>query len=343
MWRLFGALLCGLFQGSGGLVVSRRVSRAVGGRCAGRAAEVSPHVSPHVGGGAAFPGGAAAVSTRTYDYDGWICSYRHRAGNPELAPLLLLHPVGIGLGAWFWDRLLEQDVGGREVFAPDFVGCGDSATWEPSQRGLFIPLDWCRQVEALWRLEIQRPCVVVAQGGLAPVGVKLATRQSDAWDGPRAVERLVLASPPAWREISQGYDSQSVAQNYDVLSSPLGLLAYNFLRRRAFVEFFSNLFLFCDKADPEWIELCCEAAARPSAQHPVFAFNAGVVGALGLYDELVELQTPTLILEGAGDKRSAERRGYVECMPDCAARTLEASLNVLPWEAPAIVAFAAAR
>ena len=57
-------------------------------------------------------------------------------------------------------------------------GCGDSDAWNPSQEGLFIPLDWVRGLEALWSQEIQRECVVVVQGGLGPVGVQLAARQS---------------------------------------------------------------------------------------------------------------------------------------------------------------------
>ncbi len=129
-----------------------------------------------------------------YEHDGWRLAFRHKraaAGRESDPPLLLVHPVGIGLSGWFWERFIEQWLGG-EVFAPDLIGCGASDAWVPEERGLFLPLDWSRGCEALWRARIRRPCVVVAQGGLAPVGVQLAAREADDWSGGRAVSRLVL-------------------------------------------------------------------------------------------------------------------------------------------------------
>ena len=76
---------------------------------------------------------------------------------------------------------------------PWFTGCDPG---DPAERGLFLPLDYSRQVEELWRQKIGKPCCVVAQGGLAPVGVYLASRSSDRWDGARAVAGLALRAPP---------------------------------------------------------------------------------------------------------------------------------------------------
>ena len=47
-----------------------------------------------------------------YEHDGWRLGFRHiRAapGREAEPPLLLVHPVGIGLDSWFWDRF----IGGR--------------------------------------------------------------------------------------------------------------------------------------------------------------------------------------------------------------------------------------
>ena len=55
-------------------------------------------------------------------------------------------------------------------------------------------------------MHIQRPVLVVSQGGLAPVAVRLAARECDTWIGSRAVAGLVLSSPPEWDAIGEGYD-----------------------------------------------------------------------------------------------------------------------------------------
>ena len=55
-------------------------------------------------------------------------------------------------------------------------------------------------------MHIQRPVLVVSQGGLAPVAVRLAARECDTWIGSRAVAGLVLSSPPEWDAMEEGYD-----------------------------------------------------------------------------------------------------------------------------------------
>ena len=114
-----------------------------------------------------FAAGALVTAPLSYSHDGWRLAYRHKAaaaGHENDAPLLLVHPVGIGLSSWFWERFMEEWRGG-ELYAPDLIGCSYSGDrWEPAARGLFLPLDWARGCETLWREHIQRPCVVVAQG-----------------------------------------------------------------------------------------------------------------------------------------------------------------------------------
>lgn len=279
---------------------------------------------------------SATISQRVFSYDGWQCSYRHKkpaSSSTAVPPVLLIHPIGIGMSSWFWEPLMAA-LEDHEVFAPDLLGCGASEAWDPSERGLFIPLDYVRQAEELWRQEIGRPCVVVTQGGLAPVGVSLATRATDTWDGARAVSHLVMCSPPTWRDMAAGTPRDAVVRNYDLWTGPLGRGGYGVLRRRRFVQFFSNSFLFAGKPDDVWLERCCDEALEPAKEHPVFAFNAGVVGARGLYDELVSLSQPTLLCEGAKDGRVKQRDAYVENVRDCGRVRIADSLNVLPWETP---------
>ena len=128
---------------------------------------------------------ATTKELKRYSHDGWDLAFRFKEAAPgfeDAPPLLLVHPVGIGLSSWFWDAFADEWEGAA-VFAPDLIGCGASEEWDPDARGLFVPLDWARGCESLWRAHIRRPCVVVAQGGLAPVGVSLAVREADTWRG----------------------------------------------------------------------------------------------------------------------------------------------------------------
>ena len=304
------------------------------------------------------PGG----TYETYEHDGWTCGYRHKTGCEPA--IVLLHPVGIGLSSWFWTRVMAELP--NEVYAPDFIGCGRSDAWDPAERGLFLPLDYSRQVEELWRQKIGKPCCVVAQGGLAPVGVYLASRSSDRWDGARAVAGLALSAPPPFADLAEGLDSAEVARNLEFLQSSLGRQLVKLLRSSFFVRFFSNLFLFADSCDEAWIGNCqcinqIFAARRPlrppdslihlrtgnclidderpKSIEPVLTFNAGVVGARGLFDELkTQVPQPVLVIEGSADKRSEKRSGYAETVPDLERVAIEGSCNVPPWERPGLVA-----
>ena len=290
------------------------------------------------GGALAAPPPASIARVPSEPFNGFQVAVRHMAaapGHEEDDPLLLIHPVGIGLASWFWEPFLGAWKGG-DVWAFDLVGCGESDPWNPDEKGLFIPLDWVRQAESLWREHINKPVVVVAQGGLAPIGVYLASRETDSWSGSRAVRSLILASPPSWEEIAKDSDSAEVERNFRWMASPLGALSYRLLRTRAFVEFFSNLFLF-DKelgaADERWLREACDGATL-EARWPVLAFNAGLVGCAGLETQLRSLTQPLLVLSGAADRRVTARREFADAVPACRLESLSAGCNVLPWESP---------
>lgn len=280
----------------------------------------------------------ATVMRGSYTHSGFSCSYQHKAaapGHESDPPLLLVHPVGIGLSSWFWTPFLDSWHGGA-VWAPDLIGCGQSEAWIPAQKGLFVPLDWVRQVEALWACEIRRPTVLVTQGGLAPLGVMAASR--DSWSGSRAFCGLVLASPPVWGDLVEGLKEDEVSRNYRLLTSPLGIPAYSILTTRPFVKFFSDLFLFASTeqqgCDERWLEECAREAT-PEARAAVLAFNAGLVGLQPLGERLRSLPQPVLVLEGDQDPRRSRRRGFTDEMADCRQLQIEQSKNVLPWEQPA--------
>jgi pimeloyl-ACP methyl ester carboxylesterase len=311
-------------------------------------------------------GTAATSFLRKYEHDGWNLTYLYKPATSKRyqnePPLLLVHPVGIGISSWFWERFMEAWQDGPALYAVDLIGCGaqhGADAWDPNQRGLFIPLGWVKACEAVMSQQQQLPYQkqqssfslssffsnsnapftsaspssysVVVQGGLAPVGVLLASRN------PQTVQRLILTSPPTWREMTTPVPEKELATNYNFLKSPLGALAFKFLlESRGAVKFFSNLFLFANKScDETWISNCLNEACE-AVRPPVQVFNAGFCFNQSYQDELqTQISQPVLILQGDKDERTQQQRRqeYVDVMANCSLQTI-AGKNVLPWESP---------
>ena len=105
------------------------------------------------------------------------------------------------------------------------------------------------QQNSLPFLKKKEKWTVVSQGGLAPVGVMLADRN------PETVGKLVLASPPTWKDMTNGVPESELAKKYNVLKSPvLGKLAFNVLESRKVIELFFNPFFFSDPCHYQCIE-----------------------------------------------------------------------------------------
>eukprot|EP00588_Corethron_pennatum_P019783 CAMPEP_0194330458 /NCGR_PEP_ID=MMETSP0171-20130528/52083_1 /TAXON_ID=218684 /ORGANISM="Corethron pennatum, Strain L29A3" /LENGTH=324 /DNA_ID=CAMNT_0039091563 /DNA_START=56 /DNA_END=1027 /DNA_ORIENTATION=+ len=274
--------------------------------------------------------------TLYHNYSGRRCAYRvaQPASSFESEPpLLLIHPVGIGCASWFWDRFV-QEWEGNWLIVPDLIGCGDSDSFDPRDDGMFVPLDWTRQLESLCR-EVSpfRSLVAVSQGGMAPVALSLATRQSDNWDGPVKIDRVIIASPPTYEEMSRGIPTAEVQRNFAQLSSlPGRAVGYPLLCKKVFIKFFSDLFLFEGESDEAWLEKCMKESKKEGAMWPVFAFNSGFVVGKGYQDELSDLAKPLLIVNGSSDKRATDRVEYGK--PENGGGTMEFvdGCNVIPYE-----------
>jgi len=323
----------------------------------------------------AAAGASSPTILKPYDYDEWKLTYRTIADDETEASddhhnVLLIHPVGIGIASWFWEPLLttlqkknndNDDISaGSErkptirAYAPNLIGCGiseGSDAWDPDQRGMFVPLGWVKGCEALinhindkdrdenpgssMSMSTPQKWTVVAQGGLAPIGVLLAARI------PESVSKLVLTSPPTWKDMTTAVPTNELEQNYGFLRSPiLSRLAFSILETRGLVEFFSNQFLFtsgkgCDDAWLDKVEREMCEDARP----PVQNFNAGMCMSRGLGPELTEdiqSKIPTvLVVQGENDKR--QRGDYEHNMTNCRLVTLPGT-NVVPWEHPEALA-----
>jgi pimeloyl-ACP methyl ester carboxylesterase len=170
--------------------------------------------------------------------------------------------------------------------------------------------------------------LVIAQGGLAPVGIMLAKRN------PFTISNLMLTSPPTYKDVTTAIPSAELQRNYDFLRSPFfGSIAFNLLESRALIQFFSNRFLFQNECDDEWLDETGRESVVVSARTPVQAFNAGLLQHRSFEVDLKESPQPKLIVSGEGDKRAVDRQPYKEQLDSCTLVTIP-GLNVLPWESP---------
>eukprot|EP00977_Amphora_coffeiformis_P002224 scaffold425_cov175-Amphora_coffeaeformis.AAC.83 len=283
---------------------------------------------------------------KSYTYDGYNLTYLYKPASPKYrnaSPILLIHPVGIGMSSWFWERLMEED--GPAMYGVDLIGCGlahGADAWDPNERGMSVPLAWVMACEALMQEQVLNKAfpslpfvsssqyTVVAQGGLAPVGLLLTARNLDK------IRHLVLTSPPT--DLTTAVTEKDLARNYEFFSGRFtDPFAFGLLETRAAVKFFSNLFLFDKQCDDTWLDEAANETCQ-AARPPVQVFNAGFCQARSYEPELKALaksaSTRVLVLQGEADTpRNKDRTEYYtkELADKCEIVTLPGK-NVLPWE-----------
>ena len=151
------------------------------------------------------------------------------------------------------------------------------------------------------------------------------------------VKALMLTSPPTYQDVTTAVPQAELQRNYEFLRSPLwGNLAFGILENRTMIRFFSNLFLFSDNCDDEWLDETENESRYLEGRTPIQAFNAGLLQHRSFEVELQESTQPLMVVSGADDKRAVDRVGYQESTitkKSCQLKTL-AGTNVLPWENP---------
>ena len=146
-------------------------------------------------------------------------------------PLLLIHPVGVGLSSRFWERFSrnwQQQDAATTLLCPDLLGCGQAAM----EKRVLTAEDWAMAlVELLNQRDNRDPVVLVSQGASLPIALALIEQ------APDLVSRLVAISPPGWRVLSEPFPQQRAEQLWRWLfSGPIGGLFYRYARRRAFLR-----------------------------------------------------------------------------------------------------------
>jgi len=282
---------------------------------------------------------STSTDTQFYTWNGYRCAYsvQSASGRETVLPLLLVHPIGVGLSRRFWDRFgsaWQRMADEFPVYNPDLLGCGDS----DAPRAAYRPEDWADQLAALAGQAIAQPALVVVQGASLTIALELVARH------PERVRGLIFAGPPAWPLLSEPTPSWQQRSLWNLFDSPLGRGFYRWARRREFLRSFSErqLFARAEDVDAEWLDALVAGASNPQTRHAVFSFLAGF-WRRDYTDVVANITQPTLVVMGdrassisrTGAEASSEQRlqAYLSRLPH-GRGTAIAGRNVLPYENP---------
>lgn len=292
-----------------------------------------------------------------YNWQNYRCAYETVPGeeSPEgnlsesaLPALLLIHPIGVGLSRHFWQPFIQAwkaSGSAQKIYNLDLLGCGDS---DMPQRA-YRPQDWAEQLAYFIEQVATGPVILVVQGALLPVAVKLMSVPV-AEKAAEKVKGLVLSGPPAWPLMTTQTAPWKVKLAWSLFDSPLGSAFYRYARREQFLKSFSERQLFGKAEDvtAEWLAMLHEGSRDMNSRYAVFSFLAGFWrqdwgGAIR------EIQQPVLVAMGeeastidrnvakqvdddaANGKAQSRVQDYLDHIPQSSGVTI-AGRNVLPYE-----------
>lgn len=310
-----------------------------------------------------------------YTWQNYRCAFETvppRAQGSQQPALLLIHPIGVGLSRKFWQPFIQQLVASSvsdhktavnsptdrtaaasiqsRIYSVDLLGCGDS---DMPQRA-YDPKDWAEQLAYFIETEVRSPVVLVVQGALLPVAVRLmALTRSQNTD---YIKGMVLSGPPAWRLMSTPTEPWKQTLAWRLFTSPLGNLFYRYARREKFLDSFSKRQLFESPEDvsEQWLSMLDEGAQDIDSRYAVFSFLAGF-WRQDYTQVIARIQQPVLIVMGQEastiDRSTAQKeeareeesqqeasrqrlQDYLDHFPRAQGVTISGR-NVLPYESTA--------
>ena len=282
-------------------------------------------------------------SVEFYRWNGFRCGYKVYNSDTissENFPLLLIHPIGVGLSGIFWQRFITTWLAENPkstIYNPDLLGCGASDM--PSVA--YHPEDWAEQLAYFLENIVRQPVNIVVQGASLPIAIALLEKLSHS----DLVSRLILSAPPAWRTMTNKANPLQNKLLWNLLfDSPVGLgnLFYRYARRRQFIESFSVRQLFGeeDRVDSDWLDELTKGAKNIQSRYAVFSFLAGF-WRKDYSSAIAKIKQPTLVV--LGDRASSiSREGKIETLQERLDSYLQhlpqgkgciiSGRNVLPYE-----------
>jgi pimeloyl-ACP methyl ester carboxylesterase len=280
------------------------------------------------------------VEIQYYTWKKYNCAYTNYnldPSNSNLA-LLLIHPIGVGLSGIFWQRFIDcwlKNGYENPIYNPDLLGCGNSDLPHLA----YYPDDWAEQLKYFIETVVKKPVILVVQGGLFPVAIRLVAKNPQ----PDLIQGLVLSGPPGGSIITKAANHRISELIWNLFfDSFLGAIFYRYARRRQFLQSFSvrQLFAEAEAVDNQWLDSLEKGAANSKTRHAVFSFLAGF-WRQNYQKSIQNIQQPTLVLVGekasnisqADSPETPEQRleFYLKNLPNGQGRKIPGR-NVLPYE-----------
>ena len=268
------------------------------------------------------------------------------ARNTKNRIILLIMPIGVGIGRWYYDRLLEQfqspefqETGCQNTFlVPDLLGGGSASLISSDGSGTTtttalktLPLlnvqDWSEQLIDLMsnyeeHLEGDASRVewcLVSNGGCVPIALEIAKRFAEY---PNLVQgkltNLILSATPRIGSLLKPQDTEKVQKSFRTLSGMAGNLFWWYALRKEgkFIQKFSekNLASKAENLGSEWRPKCVETAKEFNglSRFSTFAFLAGSLngGNQERFDALKGVDWLKIDVITGGDKRSNPAKSW---------------------------------
>ena len=278
-----------------------------------------------------------------YTWGSYRCAYElypSEYSTPDNSiPLVLLHPIGVGLSRSFWHRFCRewrQKGYDNPIYNPDLLGCGES----DMPRAAYTPADWAEQLQYFLQTVVKKPVILLVQGAELTLALALLQQYESNY-----IKGLVLAGPPAWAVMTEESPTWQQKLTWNLLDSPLGSAFYRYARRRQFLRSFSERQLFADHSDvdAQWLDTLLDGAVNPASRYAVFSFLAGL-WRQNYQEAIASISQPTLVVVGEkatsisrqGQAETPEQRvaQYLKHLPQGQARQISGR-NVLPYESTA--------
>jgi pimeloyl-ACP methyl ester carboxylesterase len=281
--------------------------------------------------------------TQFYEWRGYRCAYEVQGSPTEhenSTPIVLIHPIGVGLSRRFWDRFSRQWFESEPrnlIYSPDLLGCGES----DMPRAAYRPEDWAEQLRFFVTTIVSRPAIFIVQGALFPVAIALTQMQQ----ADETIKGLILAGPPAWAVMTRPAALWQQRLSWSLFDSPIGKAFYRYARRRQFLASFSDKQLFAEseKVDESWLNMLVAGAQKLESRYAVFSFLAGF-WRRDYEQAIAQIQAPTLVVigktassisrSGQGERPEQRMADYLQRLPHGDGKLIPGR-NVLPYEATA--------
>jgi hypothetical protein len=243
----------------------------------------------------------------TYKYDKLLLqpTLRTNSMSSSTIGIVLVHPIGVGIARWFYERLLNAFSSNADrsdrllIISPDLLGSGSACDPAISNSDQSIPKhlpllnisDWTAQlIDLMVESEasqaehtIDRWCIV-ANGGCSPIALQVAEKASDpSCPLTKPVSSVIISSAPRLPFFFNASDSSKVSKAYARLCGLVGRLFWWYACRKEgkFIQTFSekNLVANPDNLGDTWRSNCYQTAVARGgmSRYSTFAFLAGTL------------------------------------------------------------------